>query len=62
MFKQLRKKVQKAIAIMNWGSKDIVFSLTPEKAGIKKHNKLRDLWLHKSIDIPARGIVVLKIY
>lgn len=70
-FKQLKKKGQKAIAIMNRDSKDIVFSLTPEKTGIKKNNKLRDLWLHKelgktgkekSIAMPAHGIVVLKVY
>ncbi|MGC4232407.1 MAG: glycoside hydrolase family 27 protein [Niabella sp.] len=70
-FKQLKKKGQKAIAIMNRGSKDMVFNLTPGKAGIKKNNKLRDLWLHKelgktgtekSITIPGHGIVVLKVY
>lgn len=69
--KQLKKKGQKAIAIMNRGGKDTVFSLTPEKAGIKKINRLRDLWLHKelgkagtgkSITIPGHGIVVFKVY
>ena len=69
--KQLKKKGQKAIAIMNRGGKDTVFSLTPEKAGIKKSNRLRDLWLHKelgkagtgkSITIPGHGIVVFKVY
>lgn len=69
--RQLKKKGEKAIAIMNRSSKDTVFSLTPGNAGIKKKNKLRDLWLHKelgkagtgkSITIPGHGIIVLKVY
>ncbi len=59
----------KAIAIMNRGGKEAVFTLTPEMVGIKKNSRLRDLWLHKDLgkagkakqfSIPKHGIVVLK--
>lgn len=64
------KGKSKAIAIMNRGGKEAVFTLDPEKAGVSSKSKLRDLWLHKDLGkvgkaqtftIPKHGIVVLKV-
>ena len=61
---------QKAIALMNRGNSDAVYELLPEKIGISKKTKLRDLWLHKNLGsigntqkftIPKHGIIVLKV-
>jgi hypothetical protein len=60
----------KAIALMNRGGKDVSFAPGPEKLGISKKARLRDLWLHKNLgvaaentqfNIPKHGIVVLKV-
>ncbi len=68
--KRLGKGKQKVIAIMNRGDKEQTFSLSAGKLGIRKKNKLRDLWLHKNLGkiraertftIPKHGIVVLKV-
>lgn len=69
--KRLGKGKQKAIAIINRGDKEQVFTVAAAKLGISKKNKLRDLWLHKNLGkmgpektltIPKHGIVVLKVY
>ncbi|MFT3903795.1 MAG: glycoside hydrolase family 27 protein [Niabella sp.] len=69
--KKLRHKGWQAVAIMNRAEKEVQFMLTPDKAGIKKNNTIKDLWQHKSlgkisaqknITIPGHGIVVLKSY
>ena len=68
--KRLGKGKQKAIAIMNRGGKEQVFTLSAAKMGIGTKSKLRDLWLHKDLGkigrektftIPKHGIVVLKV-
>ncbi len=64
-----RGKTQ-AVAIMNRGSQDTVFTLTVKRLGIKKSSQLRDLWLHKELGsigagkvftLPKHGIVALTI-
>ena len=59
----------KTIALMNRSEKEKTIEVTPERAGLTKNNKLRDLWLHKnlgkfgqsrSFTIPKHGIIVLK--
>jgi alpha-galactosidase len=61
---------KKAIAILNRGEEEKVFTISAQKLGISNKSKLRDLWLHKDlgtigkvqkITIPKHGIVVLKI-
>ncbi|MGF2411091.1 MAG: alpha-galactosidase [Ferruginibacter sp.] len=68
--KQLSKRKQKAIAIMNRSGKEKQFTLSAVSLGISKKSKLRDLWLHKDIGkigdekiftIPKHGVVVLKV-
>jgi hypothetical protein len=60
----------KAIAIMNRGGSEAVFTLTSKSLGISNKSRLRDLWQHKNLGtigkqqtftIPKHGIVVLKI-
>ena len=60
----------KAIALMNRGEKEVVFSFNAGKLGIDANSKLRDLWLHKKLGkagkikqfaLPKHGIVVLKV-
>jgi len=67
--KQLSQGKKKAIAIINRGSKDQVFTLNAAKLNINKSSKLRDLWLHKDLGeigaektftIAKHGIVVIK--
>jgi hypothetical protein len=69
--KPLGNGKSKAIAFLNRGDQDTLFTLTPEKINIRKKSRLRDLWLHKklgkmrkskSFSIPKHGIVVLKQY
>ena len=59
-----------AVALLNRGDDENKFKLESQRLGISKRNKIRDLWLHKSIGkigtetiftIPKHGIVVLKI-
>lgn len=59
----------KAIAIMNRGDKEAIFTLTPSNAGINPGTKLKDLWQHKELGIiddgrqftiQKHGIVVLR--
>jgi hypothetical protein len=61
---------EKAIAIFNRGENEEVFKLEPQKHGINKNSKIRDLWLHKNLGrignqktfkIRKHGIIVLKI-
>ncbi|WP_416438239.1 glycoside hydrolase family 27 protein [Phnomibacter sp. MR] len=64
-----KKGKEKAVAIMNRGEEEKVFTLSAEELGINKKSELRDLWLHddigkigigKTFTIPKHGIVVLK--
>jgi hypothetical protein len=58
-----------AIAIMNRGNEELVFTLNSKKLGINSNSRLRDLWQHKNLGkagtekkftIPKHGIIVLK--
>jgi len=69
--KPLGNGKSKAIALLNRGERDTVFTLNAKKTGIEKKSRLRDLWLHKNIGrikkekrftIPKHGIVVLKVW
>jgi len=60
----------KAIAIMNRGTKTTAFNLDAKSLGIKNSSRLRDLWLHadlgtiknkKTFAVPGHGVVVLKV-
>lgn len=60
---------KKAVAIMNRGGEEAVFTLDAQKAGISSKSRLRDLWQHKDLGkmskaqtftIPKHGIVVLQ--
>lgn len=68
--KQLGKKKQKAIAILNRSGKEQTFTLAAEKISVTGKSKLRDLWQHKDIGkigngktftIPKHGVIVLKV-
>ncbi len=59
-----------AVAIMNRGSQDTVFTLTAKALDIDKSSRLRDLWLHKDLGpigagkvftLPKHGVVALTI-
>jgi hypothetical protein len=59
----------KAIAILNRGDSEAIFTLHAGKLGLSKKSHLRDLWLHKEVGklkkgktftIPKHGIIVLK--
>ena len=69
--KQLQKKGNKAIAIMNRGKKEQSFKLSASEIAVSPRSRLRDLWQHKNmgrigkehlVSIPAHGILVLKTY
>lgn len=60
----------KALAIMNRNQKNAQYTLKAGRNGVASKSKMRDLWLHKNVgklrddkvfDIPAHGIVVLKV-
>ncbi len=64
-----KKGKAKAIAIMNRGNQEVVFTFQSQAVEISSNSSLRDLWLHKdlgktgterSFTIPKHGIVVLK--
>lgn len=59
-----------AIALLNCGNDEQVFTLAAQSLGISVKSKLRDLWLHKDLGkmgnaraftIPGHGIVVLRV-
>jgi alpha-galactosidase len=60
----------KAIAILNRGEEEAVFTLDPAAVGITKKSKLRDLWEHKDLEgaaknttftVPSHGIKVFRV-
>lgn len=65
-----KKGKAKAVALMNRGEEETVYTLSAAKLGIARNSKLRDLWLHKDLGqtghaktflLPRHGVVVLKI-
>lgn len=64
------KGKSKALAIFNRGKGDKAFDLKAEELHLSKKNQLRDLWAHKDLgrlgdkkafQLPAHGIIVLKV-
>jgi hypothetical protein len=65
-----KKGKQKAVAILNRGGEEKLYSLIPGKIGISTKSRLRDLWEHKNLGrignvqaftVPKHGIIVLRI-